>query len=71
MLHHILLLAVYLGWSSPATWVFSAAVAVGGAYWAGLYQRSDSLWGPWLSHLVIDAAVFMVGYDLVVGLLAA
>jgi len=71
MLHHILLLATYFGWSSPATWVFSAAVAVGGAYWAWLYQRSDSLWGAWLSHLVIDAAIFIVGYDLVVGLLTA
>ena len=71
MLHHILLLAIYFGWSSPATWVFSAAVAVGGAYWAWLYQRSDSLWGPWLSHLVIDAAIFIVGYSLVGGLLTA
>ncbi len=67
MLHHILILGVYFGWSSPATWVFSAAVAVGGAYWAWLYQRSDSLWGPWLSHLIIDVAIFAVGYDLVVG----
>ena len=71
MLHHVLLLATYFGWFSPATWLFSAAVAVGGAYWAWLYQRSDSLWGPWLSHLVIDAAIFIVGYDLVVGLFAA
>ena len=71
MLHHILLLAAYFGWFSPATWLFSAAVAVGGAYWAWLYQRSDSLWGPWLSHLVIDAAIFIVGYDLVVGLFTA
>ncbi len=67
MLHHILILGVYFGWCSPATWVFSAAVAVGGAYWAWLYQRSDSLWGPWLSHLIIDTAIFVVGYDLVVG----
>ena len=71
MLHHILLLAAYFGWFSPATWIFSAAVAVGGAYWAWLYQRSGSLWGPWLSHLVIDAAIFIVGYDLVFGLFTA
>ena len=71
MLHHILLLGTYFGWFSPATWIFSAAVAVGGAYWAWLYQRCDSLWGPWVSHLVIDAAIFIVGYDLVVGLFAA
>jgi len=71
MLHHILLLGTYFGWFSPATWLFSAAVAVGGAYWAWLYQRSDSLWGLWLSHLIIDAAIFIVGYDLVFGLFTA
>jgi membrane protease YdiL (CAAX protease family) len=65
MLHHVLLLAVYFGWTSPATWLFSAAVAVGGAYWAWLYRRSGSLYGAWLSHLLIDAAIFTVGYDLV------
>ena len=26
--------------------------------------RSGSLAGPWLSHLVVDAAIFLVGYDL-------
>jgi membrane protease YdiL (CAAX protease family) len=63
--HHILIIAWYFGWSSPATWLFSAAVAVGGAFWAWLYHRSGSLLGPWLSHLLIDAAIFAIGYDLV------
>jgi membrane protease YdiL (CAAX protease family) len=71
MLHHILLLATYFGLFAPATWLFSAAVAIGGAYWAWLYQRTDSLWGPWLSHLLIDAAIFIVGYDLVMVLFTA
>jgi len=65
MAHHVVLLATYFGWSSPATYLFSSAVAVGGAFWAWLYQRSQSLLGPWLSHLLIDAAIFAVGYDLV------
>ena len=65
MLHHIFLLAVFFGWTSPATWLFSAAVAVGGAYWAWLYRRSGSIYSVWLSHLMIDAAIFIVGYDLV------
>jgi uncharacterized protein len=63
--HHVVLLATYFGWLSPATYVFSLAVSVGGAYWAWLYHRSGSLWGPWLSHLAIDALIFAVGYDLV------
>ncbi len=65
MAHHVILLGTYFGWNSPATYVFSLAVAVGGAYWAWLYQRSRSLYGPWVSHLLIDAVIFAVGYDLV------
>ena len=65
--HHVLVLATYFGWFSLATWGFSLAVAVGGAAWAWIYQRSGSLYGPWLSHLVVDAAIFVVGYDMVAG----
>jgi membrane protease YdiL (CAAX protease family) len=65
MAHHVLVLGFYFGWTSPATVLFSAAVAVGGAVWAWLYNRSGSLYAVWLSHLLIDAAIFTVGYDLV------
>ena len=63
MAHHVILLATYFGWSSPWTYAFSLSVAAGGAVWAWLYERSGSLIGPWLSHLVVDAAIFLVGYD--------
>ncbi len=69
MAHHVILLATFFGWSSPAAYLFSLGVAVGGAYWAWLYHRTRSLYGPWLSHLLVDAAVFAVGYDLVQPLL--
>jgi membrane protease YdiL (CAAX protease family) len=62
--HHVILLAVYFGGLSLATVFFSLSVAVGGAAWAWIYQRSGSLLGPWLSHLLIDAGTFIVGYDL-------
>lgn len=64
--HHVLLLAHYFGWSSPLTWLFSAGIVVGGAAWAVLYSRCRSLYAPWLSHAVIDAAIFLIGYDLIV-----
>jgi uncharacterized protein len=69
MAHHVLVMAVYFGWASPWTYGFSLAVAVGGAFWAWLYARSGSLYGPWFSHLLIDAAIFLVGFDLVKDLL--
>lgn len=70
MAHHVLVLARFFGGNSPATWFFSACVAVGGLLWAWLYQRSGKLTGPWLSHLLVDAAIFWVGYQLVRSLLA-
>ena len=62
--HHVLLLATFFGWLAWPTLAFSLAVAVGGAVWAWLYQRSGSLLGPWLSHLLVDAGIFLVAYDL-------
>ena len=64
MLHHVILLGTYFGWQNPATWLFSLAVAIGGAVWALLYEKSGSLLGPWLSHLLVDTGIFIVGYDL-------
>lgn len=64
MAHHVILLGTYFGYGSPLTWIFSASVAIGGAAWAWLYHRTDSLLGPWLSHCLVDAAIFLLGYDL-------
>ena len=69
MAHHVIVLAIYFGWSSPLTYLFSAGVAVGGAAWAWLYERTDGLYGPWLSHLIVDAAIFLIGYDMVASVL--
>lgn len=63
--HHVLVLAKYLGWGSPLTWVFVAGVVMGGMVWAAIYHKSGSLWGPWIGHAVVDAAIFAIGYDLV------
>jgi membrane protease YdiL (CAAX protease family) len=65
MAHHVLVLGFYFGWLSPATYLLSAAVAVGGAFWAWLYERSGSLYAPWVSHGLVDVAIFLVGYDMV------
>lgn len=65
--HHVLILSDYFGWWSLPSVAFSLAVALGGAVWAWIYHRSGSLYGPWLSHLLVDVAVFVVGYDLVGG----
>jgi membrane protease YdiL (CAAX protease family) len=63
--HHVVILAVFFGWGSPWTYALATAVGLGGAFWAWLYHRSGSLLGPWLGHLLADAAIFTVGWDLV------
>ena len=65
MAHHVVVLATFFGWGSPATYLFSFAIAGGGAVWAWLYARTDSIYGPWLSHLLVDAGIFLIGYDMV------
>ncbi|MEX0611507.1 MAG: type II CAAX endopeptidase family protein [Pirellulales bacterium] len=63
--HHVVVLGKFFEETLWLAWLFSAAVAIGGVFWAWLYERTGSLFGPWLSHLLIDAGIFWVGYDLV------
>lgn len=70
MSHHVLVLGKFFGFANPATYLLSSCIAVGGIVWALLYRRTGSLLGPWLSHMLVDAAIFAVGYDLVRPMLA-
>ncbi len=65
MAHHVCIVSVFFGWFSPASIGLSLAVAVAGVFWAWLYHRTGSLWGPWISHALVDAGIFIIGYDLV------
>ncbi len=70
MAHHVVVLTQFFhGLRQFYTKVlpFSLGIALGGMIWAWLYHRTGSLYAPWLSHLLIDAAVMVVGYDLVFG----
>jgi membrane protease YdiL (CAAX protease family) len=60
--HHVFALAAYL---EPEHVVLgSAAVLAAGACWSWLYLRFASIWPAWVSHVVADAAVFLVGWQL-------
>lgn len=64
--HHIFVLDFYLPgrfWSAAVP--FTLAIAVGGMFWAWLYERTGSLAGPWISHMIVDAAIMAVGYKMV------
>jgi len=65
MAHHVMLLVFFLGWNEPLTYIFSLGIAVGGAVWAWLYDRTGSLVAPWISHMIVDAGIFGLGYLIV------
>ncbi len=69
MAHHVVILYVYF---PGRFWLlavpFSLGVAVGGAVWAWLYHRTGSLLTPWVSHVLVDAGILLVGYDMLRGL---
>ena len=43
MAHHVVVLGFFFGWNSPWTYLTSLAVAIGGSFWAWLYQREGRL----------------------------
>jgi membrane protease YdiL (CAAX protease family) len=63
--HHVIVLHEFFKEAPGLAWALSSAVALGGAFWAWLYERTGSIFGPWLSHLLIDAGIFWIGYDLI------
>ena len=63
--HHVVVLSVYFPenfWTAVIP--FSLCIALGGVVWAWLYDRSGSLLGPWVSHVIVDVALMGIGYDL-------
>jgi len=71
MAHHVIVLAFYFpGRSFSVALPLSLCIAGGGVAWAWLYHRSGSIYAPWLSHMIIDASIMVVGYDLLFHLAA-
>jgi len=60
--HHVILLGFFFGWDSPWTYLISASIAVGGVAWAWMYERDQTLWSAWVSHGIVDAGIFTLGY---------
>jgi membrane protease YdiL (CAAX protease family) len=65
MAHHVIVLNYYFpGHFFGLVVPLSLGVAIGGGVWALLYERTGSIYSPWLSHLIVDAAIFGIGWDL-------
>lgn len=61
-LHHAIVLGDYFGYGSAETRLGTLAVFAGGFFWCRLYDKCDSIYGAWLSHALVDAAIFYIGY---------
>jgi uncharacterized protein len=65
MAHHVILLYVYVpGRFFEAVVPLSLCIAVGGAFWSWLYERMGSIYAAWVSHGIVDAAIFVLGWIL-------
>ena len=61
-LHHAVIL--YSQFGGEMCLIGSSAVFVAGLTWSWIYARTRSIWSAWLSHALIDVAVFWAGWQL-------
>ena len=64
-LHHILAMQVYF--SLPIALFCSLFIFISGVLWSWMFIRYKTIWPGWLSHALVDIAVFGTGYVLIFG----
>jgi len=63
MLHHVIIMADYFEPGLVA--LCSLGVMVGGVIWAWQYRRTGCIYSAWLSHAIVDVAVYIIAFDLI------
>jgi membrane protease YdiL (CAAX protease family) len=63
--HHVVALAGQFNWD--ITLLASLGVFIGGTAWSWLYLRYRSIWPGYVSHAIVDVAIFVIGYGLIFG----
>jgi membrane protease YdiL (CAAX protease family) len=62
-LHHVIAMRALFDWRVTA--LGCSGVFVGGAIWAWAYERWRSIWPCWVSHIMADAPIFVIGWRLI------
>jgi len=62
-IHHVVAMQVYFNWF--VTIICSLGIFIGGTLWSWCYMRYRSIWPGYLSHAIVDIAVFGLGYVLI------
>ena len=61
--HHFIAMQVYFSpWIAALCSLF---ICIGGIWWSWMFVRYRTIWPGWLSHALVDVAVFGVGYYLI------
>lgn len=60
--HHVVILWQFF--PPVLALLFGLTIAIAGAYWCLLYQKTNSLLTSWLSHMIVDATILTIGYVL-------
>jgi uncharacterized protein len=63
--HHVVALQAQMGWG--ATLLACTGVFLGGCIWSWCFRRFRSIWPGYLSHVLADIAVFVIGWRLLFG----
>ena len=61
--HHYVVLGQYF--DLVGTVVFGTLVGAGGGIWCWLYRRQRTLVGCWVCHILVDAVIMWIGYQLI------
>ena len=61
--HHIFAMQIYF--SPLVTAAAAVGIWIGGACWSWCYLRYRSIWPGYLSHAIVDLAIFAIGYRLI------
>ncbi|MHC4714871.1 MAG: CPBP family glutamic-type intramembrane protease [Planctomycetota bacterium] len=61
--HHVVAVRALFDWRVTA--LACTGVFIGGAVWSALYERYQSIWPAYLSHLIADIPIFVIGWSLI------
>ena len=58
-LHHYVILSCFFSWQ--LTFFLGTCVGIGGLIWTLQSEYHKSLLGSWVSHIIIDISIFVIG----------
>lgn len=64
-IHHVVAMQMFFSWLVVC--IASVGLFIAGATWSWCYSRYRSVWPGYISHAIVDIAVFGIGYLLIFG----